>query len=128
MCAVQAGGTGSLFKGVNEPMNVQNLSDLEKKHLPVIEAPDEVAAGQCFDVRVEVGKLLAHPNEHKHFIQFVDLYADDTFLARTDFTAVKTCPRTSFCVSLDGPVNELRAYEYCNMHGTWVYRKPIKVT
>jgi len=128
MCAVQATANGGLFVGVNEPADPNNLSDLEKKHLPVLEAPDEVTAGECFEVRVEVGKLLEHPNEHKHHVQFVDLYADDTFLARTDFTAVKTCPKTTFCLALHEPVQELRAYEHCNMHGTWVYRKPINVT
>ncbi len=127
MSVVHATETKSLFVGVNEPADAKNLSDLEKKHLPVIEAPEAVGAGECFEVKVEVGKLLQHPNEHKHFIQFVDLYADDTFLARVDFTSVKACPKTSFCVSLGNHVEELLAYGQCNMHGTWVGRKAIKV-
>jgi superoxide reductase len=127
MSAEQSSEAKSLFVGVNEPADGNNLSDLEKKHLPVIEAPDEVTAGECFEVTVEVGKLLAHPNEHKHFIQFVDLYADDTFIARADFTSVKSCPKMTFCIAMEGPANELRVYDHCNMHGTWVGRKPITV-
>ncbi|MFW6154769.1 MAG: desulfoferrodoxin family protein [Planctomycetota bacterium] len=118
----------NLFVGVNEPVDPNNLSDLEKKHLPVIDAPDKVKINEPFEVTIEVGRLLAHPNEHKHFIQFLDLYADDTYLGRADFTSVKSCPKTTFCISLDAPYNELRAYEHCNLHGTWVYHKPVKVT
>ena len=117
----------SLFCGVNEPNDPANLSDLEKKHLPVIEAPDSVKSGECFEVTVEVGKLKEHPNEHDHFIQFMDLYADETFLGRADFASTKSCPKVTFCVSLHCPAAELRAYEHCNMHGTWASRKTIRV-
>jgi superoxide reductase len=127
MSAVQPGETTSLFAGVNEPRDPNNLSDLEKKHLPAIDAPDRVGAGECVEVAVEVGRLLPHPNEHKHFIQFVDLYADETFLARADFASVKACPKVTFCVALEGPADELRAYAHCNMHGTWKARRPLTV-
>lgn len=119
--------SGDLFLGVNEVADPKNLSDLEKKHIPVIEAPETVRRGQCFEVRVEVGKLLAHPNEYKHFIQFVELYADETFLARVDLTAGRTYPKVTFCVSLQHPAEALRAYENCNLHGMWVGRTPIAV-
>jgi superoxide reductase len=128
MHAESPSASESLFVGVNEPADMNDLTDLEKKHLPVIEAPEKVAVGENFEVRIEVGRHLEHPREHKHFIQFVDLYADDTFLARADFTSAKTCPKVRFCVSLEGDHHELRAYEHCNMHGTWVGRKPLTVT
>jgi len=117
-----------LFAGVNRPADPSNLADLEKKHLPVIDAPDEVEAGKCFTVNVEVGKLLAHPNETGHFIQFIDLYAGDTYLARVDFAGVTTCPKATFCVALEKDLGSLRAYERCNLHGVWVEEKAIKVT
>ncbi len=82
---------GDLFCGVNRPKDSGAPSDLEKKHIPVIEAPETVKKGECFKVTVEVGKLLAHPNERNHYIHFVELYADDTYLARMDFTPVTTC-------------------------------------
>lgn len=116
----------NLFVGVNEPAG-ENLSDLEKKHLPVIDAPAEAKVGDWVEVTVQVGRLMRHPNEHGHFIQFIELYADDTFLGRTDLTSVKTCPKVTFCVSLPETALELRAYGHCNMHGTWVSCKPIQV-
>ncbi len=120
------GGT-DLFAGVNVPCDPNNLSDLEKRHLPVITAPDAVARGECFDVEVEVGKMLTHPGERKHFIQFIQLCADDIFLARADLTAGRTHPKVRFSVTLYHPVKELLAYQHCNLHGVWVGRKALRV-
>ena len=116
-----------LLVGVNEVTDFSNLSDLEKKHIPVINAPDSVKQGQPFEVDIEVGKMMEHPHEEKHFIQMLDVYADDTFLARADFTAAMTLPKVRFCLTLQHPANELLAYEHCNLHGTWVGRKPVSV-
>ncbi len=116
-----------LFDGVNEPQDPENLSDLEKKHLPVVDAPESVGKGECFSLTAEVGKLLAHPNEHSHFIEFLDVYADETYLARADFTDVTACPKVTFCLRLEHPARELRVYERCNQHGVWVTRRPIEV-
>jgi len=118
----------SLFAGVNRPADPRNLTDLEKKHLPVLEAPETVAAGECFELLIEVGKLLAHPNEHDHFIQFLEVYADQTYLARVDFTAVTACPKARLCLALEAPAERLCAYAHCNMHGTWLGSTPIQVT
>ena len=47
--------------GINLPKDWENLTDLEKKHVPVLEAPDRVKKDEPFTVKVTVGKLLAHP-------------------------------------------------------------------
>jgi superoxide reductase len=127
MTTQQASETPSLFVGVNEPGDPNNLSDLEKKHLPIIDAPDVVTLGECFDVTVEIGRLKSHPNEHGHFIQFVDLYADESFLARVDLASVKSCPKVTVAVSLQEMAEEIRAYGHCNLHGSWVGRRPLEV-
>ncbi|MFO7900254.1 MAG: desulfoferrodoxin family protein [Planctomycetota bacterium] len=116
-----------LFCCVNTPEDPENLTDLEKKHIPVITAPDEVKAGECFEVTVEVGKLLEHPNERDHFINFVDLYCGEVFLARLDLTPVTTCPVLRACVQLEAACGPLKAYEFCNQHGTWTSSKEIAV-
>jgi superoxide reductase len=117
-----------IFCSINAVKDIEQASDLEKKHLPVICAPKSVKKGECFEVTVEVGKLLQHPNEPGHFIQFIELYADDTYLARMDFTAKTTCPVMKTCISLDHSYGKLRAYERCNLHGTWENELDIKVT
>ena len=119
--------TRDLFSGVNRPVDPRNLSDLEKKHIPVIEAPSTVNQGECFCVTVEVGKMLAHPNQRDHFIEFIDLYADELFLTRVDLTAVSTCPKATLCLALSAPAKELRAYGRCNIHGVWMGTVPITV-
>lgn len=117
-----------VFCGVNTVADVDQAGDLEKKHLPVISAPERVSRGEQFEVTVEVGKLLEHPNEPGHFIQFIELYAGDTYLARMDFTAKTTCPVMKVCVSLDHGHGKLRAFERCNLHGTWENEVDIEVT
>jgi len=117
-----------LFCGVNMVAEGAQMTDLQKKHVPVITAPDKAKKGQCFEVTVEVGKLLAHPNERGHYIQFVELYADETYLGRQDFTAVTTCPVARFCVSLQHIHEGLRAFALCNLHGVWEGDRPLAVT
>lgn len=117
-----------LFCGVNRPKDPDNLTDLEKKHIPVISAPKSVKKGEKFDVEIEIGKLLEHPNEPAHFIEFVELYADHTYLGRVDFTAKRTCPTARLCVTLEHSHGQLRAYERCNLHGTWEGDTDIEVT
>ena len=117
-----------LFVGVNRIADPLNVTDLEKKHIPLLDVQDKVRKGQYFPVNIEVGKLLQHPNRTEHFIDVIDLYADETFLARVNMTAVRTQPKVTLFISLDGPVKELRAYGRCNMHGVWLGSAPVTVT
>ncbi|WP_309492843.1 class II SORL domain-containing protein [Candidatus Hecatella orcuttiae] len=117
---------GDLFCGVNKPKNPAQMTDLEKKHTPVIEAPDVVKKGEMFNVTVEVGKLMKHPNEAGHYIEFIELYAGDTFLTRVDLIPERTAPKITIPISLTH-AHPLRAFERCNLHGTWEGTKEIKV-
>ncbi len=116
------------FCGINMVKDPNNMTELEKKHLPVITAPKSVKKGQCFEVTVEVGKLLEHPNLPAHYIEFIELYADHTYLARMDFTAKTTCPVMKTCISLEHIHGKLRAFERCNIHGVWMGESNIEVT
>ena len=119
----------NLFCGVNIPQqsDPESMSDLEKKHVPVISAPDSVKKGECFEVTVEVGKHKAHPSEPGHFINFVELYADHSYLGRQHFVHTMVCPVAKFCIQLEHIHKELRAFEWCNLHGTWQGVKEITV-
>jgi len=126
MLATRA-GEKDLFEGVNEPADPSNLSDLERMHLPVIQAPATVTQGRPFEVAIEVGELLPHPSEPHHFIQFVELWVDATFLARIDLTADRSLPKVRLRILLRHPAQELRARARCNLHGVWMARKRISV-
>jgi superoxide reductase len=115
----------NLFAGINEPSDPRNLSDLEKRHTPVIRAPDIVCAEVPFELEVEVGSALPHSSDPGHFIQFIELYADELFLARLDLAAGRAAPRLVAYVMLRRPAREILAYADCNLHGVWVGRRAI---
>lgn len=118
----------NLLCGVNTVKDSQNMTDLEKKHIPAITAPKRVRKNEWFEVTVEAGKFMAQPSEPGHYIDFIELYVDHTYLARMDFT-----PRTSYPVMktrlrLDHVHGKLRAFGHCNLHGTWEADAEIEVT
>ena len=109
-----------IFCGINQPKSekVDVMSDLEKKHIPVIEAPSKVRKGEPFEVTVEVGKHLKHPNENAHYIEWIELFSGDTFLARVDLIPRMTEPKVKLVTALDH-AHPLVAKERCNLHGQW---------
>ncbi len=117
-----------LLCGVNHIKNLAEMTDLEKKHLPVITAPQSVNKGEFFDVLIEVGKAMTHPNELTHYIEFIELYAGDRYLARMDFTPCTTQPTIKATIALDHLHGDLRAFARCNLHGTWMGQVELNVT
>lgn len=111
---------GDLFCGINkgQTKDAEKMTDLEKKHIPVITAPKKVRKGETFEVSIEIGKYMKHPNENAHFIEWVELYSGDTFLIRIDFVPRLTEPRVKCIVSLDH-AHPLMARARCNLHGLW---------
>jgi superoxide reductase len=109
-----------LFCGINmaSSKNSSDMNDLEKKHTPVIDAPAAVKKGEMFDVTVEAGHYMAHPNENAHFIEWIELYSGDTFLARADLVPRLTAAKVTFRIALDH-AHELVARLRCNLHGLW---------
>lgn len=115
-----------------------------EKHVPVIEAPAKAKAGEKFDVKVCVGKEIAHPNKMEHHICWIELFfkpADSKFLielAKFDFTAhgaamdVTTSgpafaePFATASVKLAKP-GTLVALSYCNVHGLWESSQEIEI-
>lgn len=112
-----------LFCGINTAKsgNPDEMSDLEKKHTPVIESS---GTGDQLDVSVKCGHLLAHPNEHGHFIQWVELYAGETFIGRVDYASERAEPSALFKVNLSHK-HPLKAIAHCNLHGTWSSTKDL---
>jgi len=45
-----------------------------EKHAPVIEVPSGIQAGEPFDVKVSLGKAIAHPNTTEHHIAWMSVY------------------------------------------------------
>lgn len=54
--------------------HIQTADWKKEKHVPVIECPDAVASGEVFEVKVTLGKEIAHPNTTEHHIRWISLY------------------------------------------------------
>lgn len=111
---------------INRVQDLDNMTDLEKKHVPLIHVEGAPAAGESFPVTVWVGEHLTHPSEAEHHIEFIDIYLDDKFIARCDLTPGATSPKVTFNISVDSS-GTLKAYERCNLHGDWTYSTEISV-
>ena len=118
----------NLFDGINSISDPNNPSDLEKRHVPDVDSPDTVELGRSFLVTAEVGAILPHPSEPNHFIEVLELYADETFLASVKLTARTSQPRATLKVALTQPAKELRVLAKCKLHGAWLGSRPIEVT
>jgi superoxide reductase len=120
-----------LFSRINKAKDLSNLSDLEKKHLPIISAPASVKAGEPFEITIEVGKLLAHPNEPAHHIQWIVLLNGSLTMAivqlTPQLTPVMANPRVTLKITLEENA-KLRVLERCNIHGEWENSKDVTVS
>ncbi|MGE5279824.1 MAG: desulfoferrodoxin family protein [Deltaproteobacteria bacterium] len=113
--------------GINEPKDRKNLQDLEKKHMPVVNAPAKVKKDEPFEVLITVGAGLAHPNEPAHFIEWVELYCGNTYLGRASYSGGASYPHAVFKVKLSHAHGPLKVWDKCNLHGLWETTKEITV-
>ena len=115
-----------------------------EKHVPVIECPDKVAADEMFDVKVTLGKEVAHPNTTEHHIRWIQLYFHpdgEKFpcqVGNFEFTAhgesvegadkgpVYTNHTVTASMKTKKP-GVLYASSLCNIHGLWEYAKEVKI-
>lgn len=102
-------------------MDWKNLSDMAKKHVPVIEAPMKVKANEPFRVKVKIGGIdqIEHPNTLSHWINWVAVFAGERLISRVEFGAELS---DKYEITLNITLKEtatLRAQEFCNLHGVW---------
>ncbi len=118
-----------LFCGMNTPKDPANMSETEKKHMPVIECPDTVTAGEPFQVKINVGEI-PHVMEEGHFIQWIDVYFKQNFFARVELTPKFTRPEVTLTLERHSKhkSSTLRVVERCNLHGQWEATKEIAVS
>lgn len=123
---------------------IQSADWKAEKHIPVIEAPDTVKAGEKCSITVSVGKEIAHPNTTEHHIRWIKLFFKPDngkfayelglfeFNAHGESTEgankgpVYTEPSVQAMIKLNGS-GTLHATAYCNIHGLWEYSKTVTV-
>ncbi len=117
---------------------IQTADWKKEKHAPVIECPDEVGAGEEFEVTVGVGKEIGHPNTAEHHIQWIALYFQPEGskfpyqVGHFEFSGhgegtVFTKPSASASLKVDKP-GTVRALSFCNIHGLWEGEKELEVS
>ena len=123
---------------------IQSADWKSEKHVPVIEAPEKVKAGEVFSVTVSVGKEVAHPNTTEHHIRWIKTYFSPDGDAFTYDLGTFTFNAHGEHVSgaNEGPVytrdhaafqfktsksGTLHAIAYCNIHGLWESEKRVEV-
>jgi superoxide reductase len=115
-----------------------------EKHVPMIEAPSKVKKGDFFDVKVTIGKEIAHPNKTEHHIRWIVVYfkpegAKNPYeIGKAEFTAhgespegpdtstVYTHHQAVLSFKTDRP-GMIYAAGYCNIHGVWENSASIEV-
>ena len=114
-----------VFREVRRAADPTRLTESERKHVPVLEAPVEVTPSELFAVTVKVGQD-PHPLDAGHFVQSIDLYADQALLARVMFTPTGLMPKLTCYLVLAESVT-LRAVAFCNLHGFWESTQWVRV-
>ena len=116
---------------------IQEADWKKEKHVPVIDCPDQVKAGESFEVKVRVGKEIAHPNTVEHHISWISLYFHPegnkfTYdLGRFEFNGhgegsayINYTMTTMLKINKPGT---LHALAFCNIHGLWESSKEINI-
>lgn len=116
-----------------------------EKHVPVIDVPEKVTAGEFFKVTVSIGKEVSHPNKTEHHIRWISIYfqpEDEKFpyqIGSADFTThgestdgpdtsgVYTHHEAALSFKTDKP-GTIHAFSYCNIHGLWRNSAEIEVS
>ncbi len=112
---------------LNRVKDWNNLTDLEKKHVPIIKAPDRVKVNEPFEIEIIVGEFLKHPNELNHWIRWVSVFLNERMLSSINLEPVVSEPKVKISIKYDKPgKKKLVAMANCNLHGTWINEKEIE--
>jgi superoxide reductase len=116
----------------------------KEKHVPAIECPEVVEAGELFEVKVTLGKEIAHPNTTEHHIRWISLYfhpeggkftydvgyfefnAHGESVKGANEGPVHTHHEVTAALKV-GESGTLHATSYCNIHGLWESSREVRV-
>ncbi len=108
----------------------------KEKHTPVIEIIGKAKKAEPIDMKVMVGKEIAHPNTTEHHIRWIDVYflpEGEKFpyeIGKSEFTShgasingansstIYSDPITSLTFKTEKS-GTIIAFSFCNIHGLW---------
>ncbi len=101
-----------------KPKDPAKLDKGELKHSPQVTVKEKDANGYTL-VEITIGQGgIIHPSTPDHWIDFIELYADDKLIGKNILEPEISRGATSFAVKLDN-VKTLKAKSGCNQHGIW---------
>ena len=124
--------------------NIKTADWKTEKHVPVIECTNQVNEGELFNVKVTLGKEIAHPNTTEHHIRWITLYYHvhgEKFnyeVGHFEFNAhgesvdgpnkgpIYTNHEVTSSLKISKP-GMLHALAFCNIHGLWESSKEIQI-
>ena len=101
-----------------KPKDPKKMEKGELKHSPLVTLKEKDAKGYTL-VEITVGQGgIIHPSTADHWIDFIELYADDKLVGKSALEPEISRGAASFALKLDN-VKVLKARSGCNLHGIW---------
>jgi len=112
---------------IKMPADPDNLSEMEKKHIPqiVVDKQCSVIPEGCVNVDLKVGES-EHVMETEHYIKFIDCYLDRKYVSRLVLTPKLIHPAA--CIHMNIAEGTITAIAHCNVHGNWMTKLHLKQT
>jgi len=101
--------------GIHTVEDIEAADDFSKKHVPHVASTRD---GDVVTLTVEVGHYVPHPNAPDHWIDYLEVYANDAPIATYTFAAAVIAPRVTAVGPLD-PGTKVVVLARCNLHGIW---------
>ncbi|MCQ9208762.1 MAG: hypothetical protein NG712_05230 [Omnitrophica bacterium] len=119
VCAAPKSAFEEKDDAIKTAQDSNNLTEAEKKHIPVITLVRKcgLIPEGCQDVHVKMGEI-QHPMQPEHYIMHIDFYIDKEFISRVVLTPDKLNPAAA--LHLKASSGELNVIELCNLHGAWI--------
>lgn len=93
-----------------------NITELEKKHVPVIQIISEDKEKNMITVTVTVGEI-QHPMEEQHYIKNIEIFVDNKSAGKVN---LKPGDKTEAKFEVSVTDNKkITARANCNVHGIW---------
>ena len=102
---------------IKKPADPENLTEGDKKHIPIVQKTSCGLVVDCTDVHATVGEI-EHVMDAKHFIGYLDYYLDYKFISRVWLSPEVCKPATS--LHLAASSGKITVIEHCNVHGNWM--------
>lgn len=119
VCGAPKASFEEKLDAIKLPQDQKNLSELEKKHIPVITVVKTCALipEGCQDVHFKLGQV-QHPMVAEHFILHIDVYVDNIFVSRIILTPETLNPAAALHMKVTS--GKLIVVALCNLHGAWI--------